>query len=159
MPLLEWVAVGGGFEIDTEFVCVVVSVAELVPVIVFLAEKLCETQAVAVFVADEEPVILAETYPLRDTRLLNEYEGEAEGVLENAGLRLIDPVAVVVFDGSELRLTVRETRADFVSHEPELVDELVELAVIEFAKDAELQSVELAVQVWIPDPETLDVPL
>ena len=54
---------------------------------------------------------------------------------------------------------MRETRADFVSHEPELVDELVELAVIEFAKDAELQSVELAVQVWIPDPETLDVPL
>ena len=55
---------GGGFEIETEFVCVVVSVAEPVALKVFLAEKLCETQAVAVFVAELEPVTVVETRPL-----------------------------------------------------------------------------------------------
>jgi hypothetical protein len=72
VPLLEWVDVGGGLEIDTEFVCVVVSVAELVHVTVFLAEKLCETVDVAVFVANEDLVILIETIPLRELRILNE---------------------------------------------------------------------------------------
>lgn len=159
MPLFEWVAVGGGFEIDTEFVCVVVSVAELVPLKVFLPEKLCETEAVAVFVADEEPVILTDKMPLRELYPLNEYEGEAEGVLETAGLRLIELVAVVVFDTRGLTLIVREPAADFVSQDPELVGELVELAVIELAKDAEIEYVGLDVQVWKPDQETLDVPL
>jgi hypothetical protein len=66
------VAVGGGLLIDTEFVCVVVSVDELVPVTVFLAEKLCETQAEAVFVAELEPVTVVDTRPLLVIRALNE---------------------------------------------------------------------------------------
>jgi hypothetical protein len=159
VPLLDIVAVGGGFEIDTEFVCVVVSVAELVPLKVFLPEKLCETEAVAVFVADEEPVILTETMLLRELCLLNEYEGEAEDVLETAGLRDIELVAVLVFDTRELRLIVRETTADLVNQDLELVGDLVELAVTELAKDAEIECVGLAVQVLKADPETLDVPL
>lgn len=65
-------AVGGGLLIDNEFVCVVVSVDELVPVIVFLAEKLCETQAEAVFVAELEPVTVVDTRPLLVIRALNE---------------------------------------------------------------------------------------
>ena len=65
-------AVGGGFEIDTELVCVVVSVADEVPLKVFLPEKLCETVAVAVFVADEEPVILIEIMPVCELYPLNE---------------------------------------------------------------------------------------
>ena len=72
VPLLEWVAVGGGLLIDTEFVCVVVSVEELVPLKVLLAEKLCETQAEAVFVAELVPVTVVETRPLLVIMPLNE---------------------------------------------------------------------------------------
>jgi hypothetical protein len=66
---------------------------------------------------------------------------------------------VLVFDTRELRLTVRETRADLVNHDLEPEADIVELAVAELANDAEIEYVGLAVQVWKPDPDPLAVPL